>query len=222
MVKQHLKRISTPRTWDIKRKGLVYITRPKPGAHPMHRGMPLSVVLKDLLGLCKTTKEVKKTLYSKEVIVDGKRRKDHRYMVGLMDVISIKDIAKSYRVVLSEKGKLELKEVDDKALKYAKVKAKHTVKGGKIQLTLSDGNSLVYDNEVKIGDTAAIELATKKITKILPFGKGSEIYLVGGKHIGQIGKVEDIQGNKVFYKKGEEGYETLKRYAFVIEKGLIK
>ena len=45
------------------------------------------------------------------------------------------------------------------------------------------------------------------------------IYLIGGKHIGDMGKVEDVHGDKIRYKsrKGDV-YETLKEYAFVIGK----
>ena len=49
--------------------------------------------------------------------------------------------------------------------------------------------------------------------------------MIGGKHIGQTGKVQDIIGNRILYKteKGDV-IETLKEYAFPIgkDKPLIK
>jgi len=40
-MKNHLKRIATPRTWVIDRKAETFITRPKPGAHSLYFGMSL-------------------------------------------------------------------------------------------------------------------------------------------------------------------------------------
>jgi ribosomal protein S4E len=51
------------------------------------------------------------------------------------------------------------------------------------------------------------------------------IYLTGGKHIGQIGKIQDIIGNRILYKtESGDVVETLKDYAFPIgkDKPLIK
>jgi len=55
--------------------------------------------------------------------------------------------------------------------------------------------------------------------------KGSTIFLIGGKHLGETGTIEDITGNKIIYKiKSNEVFETLKKYAFVIgiDKPIIK
>ena len=47
------------------------------------------------------------------------------------------------------------------------------------------------------------------------------VYLVGGKHAGTLGIIENVSENKIAYKEqaGEgKKYETLKEYAFVIGK----
>ena len=56
MVKSHLKRIAAPRTWDIDRKTTKFIARPKPGQHTLQLGMPLAVLLKEILKKMKTNK----------------------------------------------------------------------------------------------------------------------------------------------------------------------
>ena len=98
-MKNHLKRIATPRTWVIDRLSRTFITRPKPGAHSLAQGMPLSVILRDMVKVASTTAEVKKILNNKEVLVDGKRRKDHRLIVGLFDIISIPELKQQFRIV---------------------------------------------------------------------------------------------------------------------------
>ena len=59
-VEKHLSRLAMPKTWKVKRKGIKWVTRPLPGAHSLKQGMPISVLLRDVLKLARTTKEVKK------------------------------------------------------------------------------------------------------------------------------------------------------------------
>ena len=53
----------------------------------------------------------------------------------------------------------------------------------------------------------------------------SLVFLTGGKHIGETGKVQDIASSRIIYKteKGDV-VETLKKYAFPVgkDKPLIK
>ena len=79
-----------------------------------------------------------------------------------------------------------------------------------------DGKNIIVDKEVyKVGDT--IIIADGKIKRHARLEKGALIYLIGGKHIGEVGHVEDIIQNKIIYKD-EKGdlVETLKKYAFVV------
>src|SRR3989344_940910 len=108
MVKQHLKRMSAPRRWPITRKSNTFITRPNPGAHPLEFGMSLGTFFTEMLKLAKTTGEVKKILLNKDVLVDGKRRKDYRFIVGFMDVINIPELKKIYRVVIDDHSRIKV------------------------------------------------------------------------------------------------------------------
>ena len=64
-----------------------------------------------------------------------------------------------------------------------------------------------------------ISLPKQEIKEHLRLEKGCNIYLIGGKHSGDLGTVEDIISKKITYKtqKGEI-IETLKRYVFVVGK----
>ena len=66
MSKNHLKIQKVPDTWPIKRKDTVFVTRPNPGAHNMNLSVPINVLLRNVLGKAKTTKEVKKIYISGE------------------------------------------------------------------------------------------------------------------------------------------------------------
>jgi len=227
MVKNHLKRLIAPKTWKIKRKGIKFIVRPNIGPHSLSTSMPITIVIRDLLGYAKTRREVKNILQNKEVLVDGIRRKDSSFPVGLFDVVRIKDTKEQFRVMLDNKGNIELLKIDEKGagIKPYKIAGKTKTKK-KTQLNLFDGRNIILDkDEYKVGDTVVVDLSKKEIKTNIAFKKGSMVYLIAGKHTGSIGFIEDIAGKKIIYKT-EKGsvFETLKKYAFVIggEKPAIK
>lgn len=219
---KHLKRYFAPKTWKIKRKGITFITKPSPGTHKIGMSMPLNVILRDVLGYANNNREVKFILEKRNISVDGIQRKDYRFPVGLFDVLSLNDINGYFRMVLDKRGNLALIKIkkDDGTLKLCKITGKSIVKG-KTQLNLYDGNNIfVQDKGYKIGDAILMVMGKKReIKEKVSFDRGVLIYLTGGKHIGQIGKVEDIRGNRILYKIGEGNIvETLKVYAFPIGK----
>ena len=219
-MKNHLKRPAIPKSWPIKRRGIVFITRPNPGPHPINLGIPLKLVIKDILNIAKNSKEVKKVLYKNEVLVDGIRRKEPRFLVGIMDVIDIKKTSQYFRIIL-DKGKISLISIDKKEAesKPCKITGKTKIKG-RTQLNLYDGKNILVDkDDYKTGDTVFISLPKQEIKEHIKLQKGCCIYLIGGKHSGDIGKIEDIIANKITYKR-ESGdtIETLKKYVFVIGK----
>ena len=219
MVKRHLKRLATKKSWPVKRKGIMFITRPKPSSHGSVLSTSLNTVLKEIIHVAKTTKEVKYALQHREVLVDGVKRTDHRFAAGLFDVISIKDTKENFRVLLNKNGKLALVKIDDKeaVLKPCKVISKTHLKGNKLQLNLNDGkNILVKKDDVKVGDTMIITIPDQKIKKTVKLDKGARIFLTGGSHIGVAGTVDNIDGNTITFKSGKNKFETLKRHAFAI------
>ena len=222
MVKSHLKRFATPTTWKIKKKGITFIARPNPGAHPIGLSIPLSVLMKDILKCAQTTREVKKLLKFKEVLVDERRVQDHHFPVGLMDVVNLKPANEHYRVVFDEKGNLTAIKIDAKEskLKLSRVKKKTTIKGGKMQINLSDSRNIIVDKgDYKLGDSIVLELPSQKIVNHFKLEKGAAILLIAGKHIAETGVVEKTGGHVIIYKneKGETK-TTSRKYAFVIGK----
>ena len=222
MVKRHLKRLATPKTWKIQKKGLTFITRPNPGAHSQRLSIPINVVLKNMIKCAKTTREAKKLLLSSEVMVDGNRVKDHRFPVGLMDVVHLKPTKENYRIIFNEKGNLEAVSTDEKDAKskLCQVKGKTLLKGGKMQLNLSDSrNIIVAKDEYNVGDSLLVEVPSQKIAGTFKLEKGAAILLVAGKHIADVGTVEKAGSYAIIYKteKGETK-TTSRKYAFVVGK----
>lgn len=195
MIKRHLKRLAAPHSWKIKRKGITFITRPKPGAHSFDEAISLNVILKDILKYATTTREVKKIIANKEVIVDGLRRKEHRFMVGFMDVLTIPELKAHYRMLVNKKGELVLVKTDDKEtkIKLCRIKNKSLV-GDKIQLNLFDGRNILVEKKTdyKIGDTLVIEVPSQKIVHHLKLERGAVVFISKGKKVGSIGRIDTL------------------------------
>ena len=227
MAKEILKRLAAPKTWHVERKKTKLITKPVPGPHKTENGIPLNILLKEILNYAKTTREVKKLLATNEIKIDGKARKDPRFQVGIFDSIEFTGINEHYRVILNKKGFIELMKIskEESSTKPCKIIGKTMVKG-KLQLNLYDGKNIMADKkDYKVGDTVLLSFPGQKISKHLKMDKKSTIFLIGGKHKGETGNVENIMANRVVYKnhKGEL-IETSKDYAFVVveQKSLIK
>ena len=225
---KHLKRFFAPKTWKIKRKGITFIAKPKPGTHKIDRSIPLSVILRDMLNYAQTKREAKYILGKKGIMVDGTIRVNHSFPVGLFDVLTVSELDENFRVVLDKKGKISLVKIEknEGKIKPYQIIGKNRIKG-KTQLNLSSGkNMIVDDDKFKVGDTIFIGTGKKgQITATVPLQKDALVYLTGGKHIGQTGKVQEIKGEKIVCRtENNEDVETLRSYAFPIgkDKPMIK
>jgi small subunit ribosomal protein S4e len=139
-----MKRIAAPKTWNIDRKVSTFITRPRPGPHTFDYGMPLSVVMRELLKFARTAKEAKRILSLKDVFVDKRKRTDDKYPVGIMDVIEFPQLEEQYRILLDVKGRLVAVKVNAKeaGVKLSRIEGKTKLGKGRTQLNMSDGRNI--------------------------------------------------------------------------------
>lgn len=219
MVKNHLKRIAIPKTWEIMRKTNVFVSRPNPGAHSNAFGMSLNTLMKEIIGCARTTKEVKRMLHKKFVLVDGRIRHDEKFNVGFMDSISFPSTKESYRVSFTKKGKLtafKIPEIEANQ-KLIRIINKKTLPGEKTQLTCGDGRTIIVDKDVyKSNDVLHIELPSQKIKSHLQFKKGASALIVKGKYAGFTGVISEISDDKLVTIKTEDGdFHTKFSYVFI-------
>lgn len=226
MVKKHLKRLLAPKFWVVPKKREKWTVAPRPGPHKKFESIPLQIIVRDMLGLVSTRREAKSIIKAGEILVDGLKRKDHKYPVGLLDVVTIPKLGQGYRVIPIAKG-LGLLKISKKeeGMKICKVRGKTTVNGGKIQLNLHDGKNILVGKDVyKTGDSVLIEVPTSKILEHIKLDKGSVGMITRGKNIGRVGKIKDIietrtkEPTKVICESDGEKIEVLKDYILVIGK----
>lgn len=230
MSKNHLKILNAPKSWPLrKRKGVKFITKPLAGPHSLKKSISINIILKEMLNYAKTTKEVKRILYEGKILINNQIRKDHKFPIGFMDTISIPITNEYYRLLFSEKGKFILKSIkkEEALFKLCKIKNKKILKGNKIQLNLYDGtNILVPKDGYKVGDSILLE--NNKVKKHLKLEKNALIFLTDGKYIGNVGNLEQIHEpsaltqTKISFKIKNKKFDTLKKYAFVIDKDIVK
>ena len=210
-----------PKTWQLSRKKETFITRPTPGTAPKEFSMPLTLVMRELIGCAKTSKEVKSIIKHKKVLVDAKQRWDDKLAVGLMDVVELPDVKEAYRLLLTSKGKLTVVSVkaDEASVKPVKIIGKSVLGKDKVQVNLFGGKNIILKkDDYKVNDTLLLTLPGQKVKEHFTFGKGATIFLTGGKQMGNTGVVKEIKDNNITFTTKDGEFITAKRYAFVIGK----
>jgi small subunit ribosomal protein S4e len=219
-MKNHLKRISAPKTWVLDRQVRTFTIRPKAGAHALSEGISLGTIVRDQLKLASSLPETKKVLANNEILVDGKRRTEYRFMVGLFDVIKVPAIKHSYRIILDQKGRILLAQIPEAEsnIKVCKVVGKSILPGKKLQINLHDGKNVLSDVKVNVGESVVVSLPDFKIKEVLHLTPGASVFLTQGKHHGDLGKFKEIKGNEAVYIKDDQPVQTAKKYLFVVGK----
>lgn len=197
-----LKRKPAPAFWPIHRKELPWIVKPSSGSHSLEKCLPLTLVLRDILGVAQTRKEAKLILDQGSVLVDGKICKQDDIPVGLMDVISMPEMDKYYRVMPSHKG-LVLNQIskEESKIKLFRVEDKTTVHNG-IQIALHDGSNILVKvadpkNPTEVTyetfDVIKVAYPEKQVVQTLKTKEGNIAIITGGKNIGKQGKIVEIE-----------------------------
>jgi len=230
-----LKRKPAPRFWPIHRKDVTWVVNPSPGPHNREGCLPLVVVLRDSLNFASTRKEAKMIVSQGKIRVDGKVVREDDFPVGLLDVISVVDVGKNFRVLPSAKG-LVLQSIGEEESKFklCRIEDKKIVKNGHVQLNLHDGSNIL----VKIADpkspqedvyetlgTLKISLPERQILESTKMKEKDFGIITGGKNIGKYGKIVEIEkaeGKKrrnalatIEDEKGDR-YQTILDFVFAI------
>jgi len=218
----HQKRLSIPKSWMVGKKVNKWVTATRPGPHSKVRSLPLGVIIRDVLKLADNRKEGKRILAEGKVLVDGIPRKELKFPVGLFDVISIPLMNEAYRVVQDEKGRLILHKLSETTVnKLCRINNKTTVKGGQVQLNLSDGTNILGSNDYRTKDSLILSIPDKQVVKRLEYKVGNLAMVVGGRHSGEIGTIKEIREVKssrhnTVTISGDTDFDTIEDYVIVI------
>lgn len=189
----HIKRSKMPTTWPVERKSTKerFIAKAR---HASKESITILALMRDVLKLANSRKEVKMILHKGEVLINGVVRKDEVFPVNALDNISLFSLNKHYRLEIVGK-KYALTEISQKesAERVLKILGKKILGENKSQINLEGGVNDLYGDDFKVGDSALYSFKDKKILKIIPLKKGCKVLIIKGKHAGEKGELVDIK-----------------------------
>jgi small subunit ribosomal protein S4e len=232
---RHQKRLSVPKSWPVERKEETFTVKAGAGPHG-EAGVPLIIVLRDVLGYVDSTKEARYALTHGTVLVNGDPVSDESRPIGMFDILAFTEREEYFRVFPDEGGTLALTpvEADAAASRLGKVVRKTQVSGGDYQLTLHDGATLLVDADegdtYATGDSLVVDNESTGIVAHFPYEEGELVTAVDGAHAGEIGRIEDVvvtpgSGDNIVQVSQEEfdgdGFETVADYVVVIDENFV-
>lgn len=182
------------------------------------------LVIRDILKLANSSREVKKILHDGNILVDGIVRRDYKFPVGVFDVITIPKTDSSYRVLMDGKQRISLIKVSDSEVKLCRIDDKTIVKGGNTQLNLHDGSNIISDEySYHTFDSVILSLPERKVVKHLTYKPGSLALIIGGAHSGELGTIGEIRKTRstmpnMISLHSSYDFETIEDYVYVIGK----
>lgn len=230
-----LKRKPAPKFWPIHRKEFTWTVNPTPGPHSVAKCIPLAIVLRDILKFAETRKEAKTIVAQGKICVDGKVQRSDDFPVGLMDVISLREVGKNFCVLPSYKG-LILSPIKDEESKFKlfRIEDKTVTNEGQIQLNLHDGSNLLIkvtdhknpqEDVYETLDTLKIGIPEKQILEHTKMKEKDFAVITGGKNVGKFGRIIEIEKaegkkrrNALVTVEDEKGtrYQTTLEFIFAI------
>ncbi|MUV89036.1 30S ribosomal protein S4e [Halapricum sp. CBA1109] len=222
----HQKRLSVPNSWPVERKTQTFTVKADAGPHG-EDGVPLLIVLRDVLGYVDNRKEARYALNEGSVRINGETLADESRPVGMFDILSFAERDEHYRVFPGEGGRLALTAIDEDAAqsKLGKIVGKRDVPGGDTQLTLHDGQTLLVEDgtEYDGGDSIVVANEDDEVVAHFEYEEGALVTAVDGQHAGEIGEIDEIQvtpgsnDNNVLVSQDDNGFETIEEYVVVID-----
>ncbi|MFC6717014.1 30S ribosomal protein S4e [Natrialbaceae archaeon GCM10025810] len=221
----HQKRLSVPKSWPVERKTDVFTVKAGAGPHGKD-GVPLVILLRDVLGYVDSKKEARYALSQDAILVNGDPINDEARPIGMFDIVAFREREEYYRVFPDEGGRLALTEIDADAAesRLGKIEGKQQVPGGDTQLTLHDGTNVTADEEgYSTNDSIVVDNESKEIVAHFPYEEGALVTAVRGNHGGNIGELVDIDvtpgsGSNIVTVETDDGeFETVEEYVVVID-----
>ena len=150
------------------------------------------------LGLALTAREVTLTAMDKEAgfSIDRKVRRDIKFPVGVMDVLTVEKTREHYRMLYDVKGRFTLVSIKEDESKFKLLKVKRKAVGpNKIPYIVThDSRTIRFPHpEINEGDTIKYDLQNSKIITWIKNEPGKLCYITGGNNIGRVGQLMHVE-----------------------------
>jgi small subunit ribosomal protein S4e len=210
----HLKSLAAPYFYPSSQG--VFAAKPRPGPHPADRSLPLVYVVRDILGLAEDARTARILIKEGKFYVDGRPVRDTRFAIGLMDVLTVKELDEYYRILISPgKGLRPVKiSAEESSFKVCQVTVKVMTRGGRLQLGLHDGRSILLDADDDMArstrrlDSLKITIPDQKILDISRLEKNSYALIHSGSKAGHHGLLTEVQRDMAYPARPTVTIET--------------
>jgi small subunit ribosomal protein S4e len=225
-----MKRMFAPHNWFLDKCAGVYATRPSTGPHKLRECLPLNVLLRQRLKYALNNLETIKICRDKDanIKIDNRVRRDHRFPLGLMDVVTIDKTGENFRMLYDVKGRFQAVRIDEKEaqFKLCKVVRKRLGKNKVPYIVTHDGRTIRYPHpDIKQNDSVKLNLDTNEVDGVIKFDNGATVFVSGGNNIGRVGILSSIEAHAGSYDiahvKDSQGrvFATRKDNIFIIGEG---
>jgi len=188
----------SPMTKMLSKLGGKYTARPSTGPHKLRECLPLTVLLKNRLKYALTGKDVFAIVKDKEgmVKVDNKIRRDPRYPLGVMDVVSLEKTGEHFRILYDVKGRYQAHKIDAKeaTFKLCKVQKKQMGANKIPYIVTHDGRTVRFPHpDIKKNDSIKFNLESGEVDGLIKFENGASVLVTGGNNIGRVGILQHVE-----------------------------
>ena len=184
-----IKKTKMAKTWPVPRKGKGkrFVAVP---SHAAGKGISILFLLRDVLKVADTRKEVRYMTLNGMVKVNNQIRKDENFPVQVFDTLSLEKAKLNYRLEIVNK-KFSLAEITAKEAetKIVKIHGKKVLGAKKIQMNLDDGQNILTAEKFSVGDSIILNTKDSKVVKVLPLKVGAKVEIIIGKHAGEKGEL---------------------------------
>ncbi len=185
----HQTRSELTKRLPLPRKGTKYVAF---AVRNNSNAVSVVVALRNMLEIASTSKEAKHMVHNKLIKINGKIVTDINEPINLFSIL---DADKSYKLGILETGRFSFEETKD-SFRHLKIIGKRLVSGGKIQYNLHDGSNLISKENMNVGDSIIVDFENK-IKKYVPLEKGKNVIIISGSNVGKIGKINSVSESDV-------------------------
>jgi len=196
--KKHLKTVNAPSSWLLSKISGNFTMRPSQGPHKLRASIPLGIILRNKLKYARTMKEIKMITNDKDgnIYIDGKIRRDYKYPLGFMDVLTIPKTQDKFRILFDMKKRFYLKKISEEETKFKLCKViKRGICSNKIPYIVThDGRTIRYPHpDIKVNNTIKLNLENNTIESYINMEQGVMGMAFSGNNTGRYGTITKIE-----------------------------
>jgi len=181
----HQKRLSAPKHYPIERKHYSYVSSIK-GSRSNKTAIPAVLFLRDVTEYAESEKEAKQIIRKGQLLRNGKRVRDVKEGIGVLDVVELKEAEEAYRVII-EGDNLKFLPVDDSEKTLARIEGKET-QGDEYIYHLHNGDNYRTEEEYETGSSLILNGDAKEVKR----EEGAKVLVISGQHAGDTAELKEI------------------------------